>query len=153
MPDNQWWLAEDMRYDASATKQSYKCPISNRTIFNNQNIACPPNWNVPSAAIFTSLTSIAGVTQLLATMNCSDYSFTDFYGFSLVADAVRSDDASNQYPPLCLTTWGTQPGSTLARRLMVVGNAEIGCWAGNLAVTSNLTNCCPWSQVRCFRQL
>jgi uncharacterized protein (TIGR02145 family) len=147
MPDALWWLAEEMRYDASATKQSYKCTtLTQRTIYNRDNIACPAGWLLPTTAQFATLHSLVTDTELLAytyTTKCGTGS--DWYGFTIIPDPARSDVGNAKYPTTCgvndweyPTSWMTREGTRLH---------AAGCTtAGNWVLYDH-----SWNQVRCIR--
>ncbi|MDR3133065.1 MAG: hypothetical protein LBU42_03455 [Prevotellaceae bacterium] len=150
MPDELWWTAEEMRYDASATKQSYKCPTgAQRTIYNRPNIACPVGWILPSVAQFTYLHNIASEIELLAANTYAVYGTgIDHYGFSVIPDPGRADDANDAMPKTCLNDYSAYPAAwdTLNERRMHcmhrVANTK-PCFAYDLS----------WNQVRCIRNL
>jgi uncharacterized protein (TIGR02145 family) len=149
LPDDKWWTAEEMRYDASGTKQSYKCPNEKqRTIYNHPNIACPTGWTVPSLADFIFVRNIMSTAELLI-VGSHQYGGegVDKFGFSVDPSLQRSDESNTIYPPNgCLTG---------------VNSSMMCCWdtiEGERATyyyanTSVAHNIHSWNQTRCIRQL
>ena len=149
MPDDNWWTAEEMRYDASATHQSYKCPTGEmRMIYNRPNVACPAGWILPSVAQFLWLHANVTDAELLAAHTYQYYGTgSDKYGFSLIPDPGRYDSSNESYPQSCRTdfqdisdSWDTSDGL----RLHALSTLPRWYWQ---------TNALSWNQVRCIRQL
>jgi uncharacterized protein (TIGR02145 family) len=149
MPDNNWWTAEEIRYDASATHQSYKCLNGEqRMIYNRPNVACPVGWTLPSTTHFSWLHNNITDQELLAA-NTYPYfgTGTDKYGFSVIPSALLSNNSDTNYPSSCINdthlhacSWDT------------INNRRQHCFS--TTTTYNwVTNEFSWNQVRCIRQL
>jgi hypothetical protein len=150
MPDNLWWTAEEMRYDASATHQSYKCPNgAQRTIYNYPIIACPAGWMLPTLSNYHNLHNIATDIELLATVDCADIGKgTDAYGFSIICDSGRWDGGNDNYPDGCIADLNWMGWGTVEKfRVHPVHHFVCGaCWYFNDGMIG-------WDQVRCNREL
>jgi uncharacterized protein (TIGR02145 family) len=149
LPDNKWWTAEEMRYDASATKQSYKCPNDDkRIIYNYPSVACPTGWSMPSANDVAGLKNYMSLAEMLA-YGTHQYwgDGVDKYGFSIIPSSNRSDASNNGYPSgncsnnwlsTCVAVWGLNDG----RRCHLMA-ADLSCLLYDYY----------WNQARCIRQL
>jgi uncharacterized protein (TIGR02145 family) len=149
MPDGLWWTAEEMRYDASSTGKSYKCPTATqRTIYNRPAIACSAGWMLPTVQQILYLHSIATDQELLA---ANTYEFfgtgTDKYGFSIIPDGSRSDISNETYPNSCPNPF---TGDFHACSWDTSDQMRLHCQSKNYAWASNDYS---WNQVRCIRQL
>jgi uncharacterized protein (TIGR02145 family) len=149
LPNNKWWTAEEMRYDASATKQSYKCPNEDmRIIYNNPKVACPTGWSMPSLSDFASLSTFMSRAELLAEGTHQYWGDgVDKYGWTMIPSLLRGDQANATYPsgncrtdgqPPFIHVWGLLDGKRLAM------------YGENIAVASQNWS---WDQVRCIREL
>jgi uncharacterized protein (TIGR02145 family) len=147
LSDNKWWTAEEMRYDASSAKRSYKCPNGKqRTIYNRPNVACPSGWTLPSVAAYTGLRNLMSLAKFLSIGNHQYYGDgVDKYGFSLNPSALRSDIANGSFPSgdcnisyeyQYASMWDTLDGNRL-------------CYM----ITSVCKDNFSWNQVRCIKQL
>jgi uncharacterized protein (TIGR02145 family) len=150
MPNGIWWTAEEIRYDASATSQSYKCPnCTHRTIYNRPIIACPAQWVLPTVNQFLYLHSIATDLELI---DANTYPYvgtgTDKFGFSVIPDPSRGPGSSNSVlPTTCVcdtyrlsTSWESSDGG---RFHAISPEAQYNWYSQGF----------PWNQVRCIRQL
>jgi uncharacterized protein (TIGR02145 family) len=149
LPDTKWWTAEEMRYDASATKQSYKCPNEIQLmLYNRPNVACPTGWSLPSVADIRNLRSFMSLAELLtvATHPCCGTG-VDKYGFSVVQSTLRIDidntdlpsgDCRSDFKATIPHGWDTSDGM----RCELVTDSQI-------VYTCNLS----WNSTRCIRQL
>ncbi|MDR3132989.1 MAG: hypothetical protein LBU42_03075 [Prevotellaceae bacterium] len=149
MPDELWWTAEEMRYDASATKQSYKCPTgAQRTIYNRPVVACPAGWILPSVAQFTYIHNIASEEELLAANTYAVYGTgIDFYGYAVIPDPSRADGADETIPTGCIydITWFPNAWESMEGR-------RTFCWDRTTAHPPVCyENHLSWNQVRCIR--
>jgi uncharacterized protein (TIGR02145 family) len=146
LPDNKWWTAEEIRYDASATKQSYKCPNGNKpTIYNNPIVACPTGWSLPSSNDIKGLKNFMNTAEILAEGTHQLWGVgIDKYGLSVIPSVLRSDNANGTYPTgNCrtdytefITMWGTSGN----QRCPIYGkDMTLGCTSYS------------WNQARCIR--
>ena len=149
MPDNNWWLAESMHYDASSSKQSYKCPNkAQHTIYNYPSVACPAGWTLPSVANYNALVSAATFERLKATGVCTG---TDYYGYSITSDQYNSNNANDTYPSgNCLNEYPLLymvQTSNQQRYHFGQSTTDMSCdvW-GHI-------NMGTWNEARCLRQL
>ncbi|MDR3133582.1 MAG: hypothetical protein LBU42_06115 [Prevotellaceae bacterium] len=150
MPDELWWTAEEMRYDASTTFQSYKCPTgAQRTIYNRPVVACPAGWILPSVAQFTYIHNMASEIELLAANTYAVYGTgIDLYGFSVIPDPGRADIDNLIMPTSCIhdlnvyaEVWDTEQGT------------RIHCMHRDPRTKPCFNVSRSWNQVRCLRQL
>jgi len=97
MPDSKWWTAEVMRYDASATKQSYRCPNGDsQMIYNRPVVACSLNWTLPSSTDYNTLMTFVSISDLRRTTPyCTG---SDAYGFAVVYNYGYTNGADATYP-------------------------------------------------------
>jgi uncharacterized protein (TIGR02145 family) len=149
LPDNKWWTAEEMRYDASATQQSYKCPNEDkRTIYNYPSVACLTGWLLPSANDLRGLTDIMSVAELLA-VGTHQYwgAGVDKYGLAVIPSMSRFDQGWSTYPS----------GSCRVDGMNIYFNA----WTADDGIRASAEGATGmwkfdkywWQQVRCIRQL
>jgi uncharacterized protein (TIGR02145 family) len=151
MPDNKWWIAESMHYDASSSKQSYRCPNkAQHTIYNIPVIACPSGWILPSNADYNALVSVATLNHLKATGVCTG---SDYYGYTLTSDQYGSNVAHTSYPSgNCLT------GSPAVYMVLTSDNYRYHFFYDGSTYSCNVYGALghpavSWSEVRCLRQL
>ncbi|MDR3134286.1 MAG: hypothetical protein LBU42_09780 [Prevotellaceae bacterium] len=151
IPDDNWWTAEEIRYDASATQQSYKCPTGGmRTIYNKPaDHACPANWILPSFAEWSNLHTIATNVQL-SNANTVCGVGENWFGISLEPFADRTDIANNEYPTTCLPGYDNQWGRYHARQEEAI---HIGCNENGWMSAWQAHHHYAWNQVRCIRHL
>jgi uncharacterized protein (TIGR02145 family) len=150
MPDNKWWLAETMRYDASNTQQSYKCPNdAQHTIYNYPSVACPAGWTLPSVADYNDLFTTVTLAPLKATGVCNG---NDYYGYSLTSDQYNSNVNNADYPKGSCDreqpwVFMVQTSDQLRLHVFYAGDFVMGCdrWGP--------TNSYSWNEARCHRQL
>jgi uncharacterized protein (TIGR02145 family) len=148
MPDGLWWTAEEMRYDATATKQSYKCKENQqRMIYNRPIVACPAMWTVPSEAQFMGLKAFADDNALFADDTFDYYGRgRDTYGFAVIPDPSRSDGDNSVYPTSCPPVNGyTYSMIWACEDLRCHGPGNYQPWYAGTWYS--------WNQVRCLRQL
>jgi uncharacterized protein (TIGR02145 family) len=152
MPDNHWWMAEYMRYDASSIGKSYKCPNkTQQTIYNRPSVACPSSWILPSVANYNNLVSVASFNSLKATTGaCSG---TDDYGFTLIADGSWYNKVGNSGYPTgnCSGTENhsvqVDTSNQLRYHIYYANTGETTC------TSYGYTNTESWNQSRCISQL
>jgi uncharacterized protein (TIGR02145 family) len=155
MPDNKWWLAQNVRYAGTGSSPSANGRLYTAAEFNaahggssgsgqNKQGVCPPGWVLPITSEWTTFhnvlgSSVAQRNSRIRSANASCTPINDYFGFANI-------DAD-------LTIWHVNTGQCCWFRIDIKHNVGEQCDVVEICNVVDSRWCSLLMGVRCFRNL
>jgi uncharacterized protein (TIGR02145 family) len=178
MPDNKWWLAQNVRYAGTGAVVGYSVSVDGYTEetcgrfytaaeFNaahggssgygaNKQGVCPPGWVLPATDNWQTFHNSLGSTdairiQRIRALNSECLPITNYYGFANPVTLIHGSAIGEIYA-IKGSGWYNNQASYYMYRIDHISNNQNACDKYENTSVGYLANACDWL-VRCFRNL